>query len=747
MAESHPIQPLELWAGVECTVNRVREQYFNQLERNGHLTRLDDLDRFAELGIRALRYPILWEQIAPNGLDQADWTWADERLGRLQELGIRPIVGLVHHGSGPSHTSLVDPAFPEQLAQFAKAVAERYPWVDAYTPVNEPLTTARFSGMYGHWYPHGRDDQTFIRALLTQCRAVVLSMQAIRQINPQAQLVQTEDLGKTFSTPTLAYQANLENERRWLSFDLLCGRIDKHHPLRRYLLPSGISEAELDWFGQHPCPPDILGINHYLTSERFLDERLENYPAHTHGTNGQHSYADVEAVRVSAEGTVGPQVLLREAWDRYHLPLAITEVHLNCTREEQLRWLKEVWDAAQSLHQEGVAMRAVTVWALLGSYDWISLVTRSDGHYEPGVFDLRSNQPRATALARMMRELAAKGDYDHPVLAQPGWWRRPERLLYPPVSYPRTAVPPLRQAQKQGQDQRVQPLLITGATGTLGKAFARMCEVRGISYQLLSRHQMDIADPDSVKAVLSELNPWAIVNTAGYVRVDDAEREPERCLRENTEGPAVLAAACAQQGVELLTFSSDLVFDGNQPVPYIPYVESHAVSPLGVYGRSKAEAEARVLKALPSALVVRTSAFFGPWDEHNFVTVALRTLAAGQPFVAAQDVLISPTYVPDLVQTSLDLLLDGEYGLWHLSNTGAVSWADLAREVANYAGFDASYIRACASDELSLIAPRPRYSVLSSERGLLLPSLDNALSRYFNECQVSGAAPKKVLVS
>ncbi|HEX9918834.1 MAG TPA: family 1 glycosylhydrolase, partial [Pyrinomonadaceae bacterium] len=158
---------LELWAGVECTVNRVGDQFYHQLERNGHAERIEDLDLFATLGISALRYPVLWERTAPDGLEHADWTWPDARLARLGELGVRPIVGLVHHGSGPRHTSLVDPAFPEKLAEYARAVAARYPWVDAYTPVNEPLTTARFSGLYGHWYPHGKDYPTFTRCLLT----------------------------------------------------------------------------------------------------------------------------------------------------------------------------------------------------------------------------------------------------------------------------------------------------------------------------------------------------------------------------------------------------------------------------------------------------------------------------------------------------------------------------------------------------------------------------------------------------
>ncbi|MGA9380186.1 MAG: family 1 glycosylhydrolase, partial [Phormidium sp.] len=675
---------MEMWAGVECTVNRVGDRFFNQLERNGHGTHLDDLNLFAELGIRTIRYPVIWELIAPDGLQNADWSWADERLERLQELGIRPIVGLVHHGSGPSHTSLIDRNFAPQLAEFAQAVQERYPWVELFTPVNEPLTTARFSGLYGHWYPHGRDNATFICALLTQCRAIVLSMQAIRQVNPTAKLVQTEDLCKVFSTPFMAYQAEFENERRWLSLDLLCGKVNRDHPLWGYLCWSGVSEADLEWFLENPCPPDIIGMNHYLTSDRFLDEHLENYPHWTHGGNGQHQYVDVEAVRVCAEGIAGPSALIREVWERYKLPIAVTEVHHGCTREEQLRWLKEVWDAANTVRAEGVDIQAITAWSLLGSFDWNSLVTRVEGCYESGIFDLRSPKPRPTALARMLRDLATKRTYDHPVLDIPGWWHRPQRLIYPPVSVCPTDVGahPRVRPTDVGANPRVRPtdvgahpcvcptdvgahpcvrptdvgeiqskisqspvpspqspvpprsLVIVGAKGTLGQAFARICEMRGIPYHLLCRQKMDITDPILVDRTLTDLKPWAVINAAGYVRVDDAEREPDACLRANAIGPAILADACAIRGVELLNFSSDLVFDGTSAAPY---VESDIVSPLNVYGRSKAEAEARVLKAHPTSLMVRTSAFFGPWDEYNFLTIALRTLASGQPFLAAAD--------------------------------------------------------------------------------------------------------------
>jgi dTDP-4-dehydrorhamnose reductase len=724
--------PLELWAGVECSVNRVGDSYFDQLERSGHARRVEDLELFAQLGVNAMRYPVLWERTAPDGLERADWAWADERLGRLRELGLRPIVGLVHHGSGPRETSLVDTAFPEKLAAFARAVAQRFPWVEHYTPVNEPLTTARFSGLYGHWYPHGRDASTFARAQLTQCRAIVLAMRAIREINPRARLIQTEDLGKTFSTRNLAYQAEFENERRWLTYDLLTGRVTRPHAMWKYLSNVGIDEAELGWFTDNTCPPDILGINHYLTSERFLDERTGRYPASTHGGNGRHAYADVEAVRVCAEGISGPRALMKEAWERYGLPLAITEAHLGCTREEQLRWLKEVWDGAEQLKREGADVRAVTAWSLLGAYDWDSLITRDEGHYEPGVFDLRAPRPRPTALFHMLHGLASTGEHAHAVLDSPGWWHRLDRLCYPPVARRADAIVATVQGVSM-KAERERPLLITGATGTLGKAFARICERRGLSYRLLTRQEMDIADPASVNMALEQYEPWAVINAAGYVRVDDAEREPELCHRENALGAATLATACASHRVAFLTFSSDLVFDGAKRSPY---VESDNKSPLNIYGKSKAEAERRVLEALPTALVIRTSAFFGPWDKYNFVTAALNSLAEGRVFTAADDVLISPTYVPDLVHASLDLLIDDEHGIWHLANSGELTWAELAMQVATQADLDASLVDARPLETLALRAPRPVYTVLNSERGTLLPPLENALSRYLRECEI-----------
>jgi len=423
---------VDIWGGVECTCRRVGEAYSDQLRRSGHWDRPEDLDRFAELGLRTLRYPVLWEHVAPDSLDQPDWQWADDRLGRLQTLGIEPIVGLVHHGSGPRYTALDQPSFAPGLARYARMVAERYPWVRYYTPVNEPLTTARFSGLYGLWYPHGRDDATFVRILLNELHATRLAMLAIRQVNPTAQLVQTEDLGQTHSTPDLAPQAEFENHRRWLTFDILSGAVTPAHPLWDYLRGQGIGEEELHVFSDEPLPPDILGINHYVTSERYLDERLTLYPGQA-AISGRHhpAYVDLEALRVTGVAVRGLEGLLEETWARYQRPLAVTELHLGCTREEQMRWLHQAWQAVSRLQARGIEIRGLTVWSLLGAFDWDNLLTQDGASYETGVFDVRSDPPRPTALHRMVQHLLRQGHYAHPVLDGPGWWQRDIRFYWP----------------------------------------------------------------------------------------------------------------------------------------------------------------------------------------------------------------------------------------------------------------------------------------------------------------------------
>ena len=703
--------PLELWGGVECTIVRLGEEYRDQTAETGHLHRRGDIDLIAGLGIRTVRYPILWEAIAPDRPDELDFAWTDERLAMLRERGVRVIGGLLHHGSGPRYTDLLDRDLPRKLADFAARVADRYPWIDMWTPVNEPLTTARFSGLYGHWYPHGRDYPTFLRALANQCRATLEAMRAIRARIPGAKLVQTEDLGKTFSTASLRYQAAHENERRWLSLDLLCGRVDRTHNWHSILFGAGVGWAEIEAFEGGEATPDLLGINHYLTSERFLDHRTELYPHQPVGGNRRDTYVDAEAVRVKRlEPDTGLGPRLREAWERYNIPMAVTEVHHGCHRDEQLRWFAEVWKTCGKLREEGVDLRAATLWSMFGNVDWRFLLTQRNGFYDSGVFDVRGGSPRPTVIAQAAKAYAKGEDFYHPVLDSPGWWRRPPRLY-------------AWNGRCRTFEWGGRKLLITGATGTLGNAFARVCETRALPFCLTSRAELDICDEESIAAALEEHRPWAVINTAGFVRVPDAEREREACLRANALGPEKLARACSAAGIPLVTFSSDLVFDGQLGRPYR---EDDPVSPAGVYGLSKAEAERRVLEAMEGALIVRTSAFFGPWDRYNFAWNVLSALARGETVSASGDSEISPTYMPDLCHVTLDLLIDGEKGVWHLANQGRLSWYDFACRVAEGAGYSPALVERVGDGKVSVTA-------LESSRGPMLRPFVHALDEYLVE--------------
>lgn len=269
-------------------------------------------------------------------------------------------------------------------------------------------------------------------------------------------------------------------------------------------------------------------------------------------------------------------------------------------------------------------------------------------------------------------------------------------------------------------------MLITGATGTLGRAFAHICQIRGIACRLLSRAEMDIADATSVKKVLDELKPWAVINAAGYERVDDAEHDADSCYRDNTMGPVLLAQHCHERDIRLLTFSSDLVFDGNSKVPYL---EKDELRPLGIYGLSKKQAEKQISRIYPEALIIRTSAFFSPWDNYNFVTQTINAALEEREFFSISDCVITPTYVPDLVHNCLDLLMDGENGIWNLANSTALTWENLAKQALRIAGLSDKKLKSAPVEKFNYAARRPRYSALGSSRGVLLPSLENSLER------------------
>ena len=169
------------------------------------------------------------------------------------------------------------------------------------------------------------------------------------------------------------------------------------------------------------------------------------------------------------------------------------------------------------------------------------------------------------------------------------------------------------------------------------------------------------------------------------------------------------------------------MFDG---ALYRPYVESDATHPLNIYGLSKREAEVRILGLGARSLVVRTSAFFSAFDPHNFAAHVRRLAGRGETIEAADDLVISPTYVPHLVEAVLDLAIDGEVGLWHLANTGSITWERFARAILKATGADPALVRGCPAEAFGWAARRPRRVPLASERGSVMPSLEEGLARY-----------------
>jgi dTDP-4-dehydrorhamnose reductase len=180
----------------------------------------------------------------------------------------------------------------------------------------------------------------------------------------------------------------------------------------------------------------------------------------------------------------------------------------------------------------------------------------------------------------------------------------------------------------------------------------------------------------------------------------------------------------------LIIFSSDIVFYGEKQTPY---VELDSVKPLNIYGDSKARGELLVLKNYGDSLIIRTSAFFGPWDRYNFAFTILNSLKGNNICHVVNDVVVSPTYVPHLVDKTLDLLIDEEKGIWHLTNEGTLTWRDFAEELALRGGYSGKNITPCLQTDMQWNAIRPAYSALQSDKGIKLPSLEHAITQYFKE--------------
>jgi len=414
------VDGLEIWASPEPTVARIdARRVRDQLAETGHEKRSGDVARLASLGVGATRYPILWEKVAPDAPDALDLRWAEERMRLLAAHALEPIVTLVHHGSGPRYTGLLDPLFPQLLASYARAVARRFPWVRRWTPINEPLTTARFSTLYAVWYPNRFfDHEAFGRAVVNEALAIQEAMRAIREVIPDAQLVLTEDLqGFRAADAAVAEYVAHKSERRFLSAELVMGRVDETHALWPYLTETcAVPErdlAALRWFA---TPVDLMGWNYYPFSERVL---FSDGP----GRHRNAGLVEVDPAQLDCAAR------LREAAQRLRVPVCLSEVHCIGDERERARWMLQRFDDVLQLRAEGVDVRAFGAWAAFGMVDWPSLLCREEAFCEDGIFTCAGDggEPQATLVADVVRDLAAGRTPRMPVT--PGWWERPDEAV------------------------------------------------------------------------------------------------------------------------------------------------------------------------------------------------------------------------------------------------------------------------------------------------------------------------------
>jgi dTDP-4-dehydrorhamnose reductase len=271
---------------------------------------------------------------------------------------------------------------------------------------------------------------------------------------------------------------------------------------------------------------------------------------------------------------------------------------------------------------------------------------------------------------------------------------------------------------------------IFGATGLLGKVLMR--EWRGDELVGLGSGDADIRDANRVREVVVKTRPDWIVLAAAYTNVDDCETHPDLAFAVNRDGPVNVAQAARQIGAKFLFLSSDYVFDGNKTSPY---ETTDARNPQSVYGRSKAEAEVRLLDLLPECCIARTSWLFGNGGK-CFPDTILKLAASRPALDVVSDQRGCPTYSVDLSRAIIGLCRNHARGIVHVTNAADCSWFEFAREIVKGAGL-ATEVRAVSSQQVARPAPRPAFSVLSStsmrQYGIAMPTWQDALQRYLQE--------------
>ena len=273
-------------------------------------------------------------------------------------------------------------------------------------------------------------------------------------------------------------------------------------------------------------------------------------------------------------------------------------------------------------------------------------------------------------------------------------------------------------------------VLVTGAAGMLGQDVVRAAAFVNHEVVAYARADLDIADPRAVRRAMAAERPDAVINCAAWTDVDGAESEEREATEVNGVAAGVVAAEAAAVDAVVVHPSSDYVFDGSARRPY---VESDRPAPLSAYGRSKLDGEVEVAAAAERHFIVRSSWLFGVGGG-NFVETMLRLAGELDQIVVVRDQIGAPTYTGHLAD-ALVRLLDGEaYGIHHIAGSDQCSWYEFAVEIFRQAGVEMRVL-SCTSEEFPRPAPRPRYSVLGTERDypIVLPDWQEGLASYLQE--------------
>jgi dTDP-4-dehydrorhamnose reductase len=252
-------------------------------------------------------------------------------------------------------------------------------------------------------------------------------------------------------------------------------------------------------------------------------------------------------------------------------------------------------------------------------------------------------------------------------------------------------------------------VLITGAGGQLGRDCVARFASAGHELVLCERSQLDAGDRDAVLSIVTSLRPAAIVHCAAWTAVDACESDPDRAFRDNALAVRWMREATQLVSAHLCSISTDYVFGGDKPAPYVEWDEP---DPQSVYGRSKLAGER---EAGPDATVVRTSWLSGQHGS-NMVKTILRLAGQHDRLRFVADQRGHPTFTEDLSDAIYRLVIDRRAGVYHVTNQGAVSWFEFAQEVLRAAGLDPSRVEPITTAELDppRPAPRPANSVLDN---------------------------------